>query len=293
MGSLGCACTPGGGCDPGLKCDESSACVDDPMLSPPCMPQQDDCCGDGVIDEFEDCDFGLGGNGEGEACTLQCKHAVCGDGFLHDPFEACDGEEFCANDCTFKTCGDGVVQPHEWCEKARPDDPECTDLCTDALKVVFITSTHYKGGALGGLEGAHAKCQMHAEAAGLLGAFRAFLGTTPENAPNTTLTLHDMPHVDVNGNLMGNDEQGYCGNGDFANIPDELGNPHPGCAEEYADTTFIWAWAIWEVHPGETPTCDDWTNVNAAGGGAIGSSCVMSGFGAPCDAEAPIYCIEV
>ncbi len=284
MGSLGCACTPGGGCDPGLKCDEAQTCVDDPMLSPPCMPQHDDCCGDGTIDDFEDCDLGLGANGDGEACTLQCKHAVCGDGLLHDPFEACDGEEFCSDECTFTTCGDGVVQPHEWCEKARPDDPECTDLCTDARKIVFITSTHYQGGSIGGVAGGDKACQEHASTAGLPGIFRAWLADSKANEPASTFDL-SLPHVDVTGAFLF--DATFCSQ-EF-DLLDESGNTHSG-ASMPIDGTSMWAWWTHDFLP-EYPTCVGWTNDEALGVAFKSQSCSVA-TAVPCGLSAPIVCVE-
>lgn len=52
----------------------------------------------------------------------------------------------------------------------------------DADKFVFATSAEYQGD-LGGIEGADAICQMHADAAGLPGTYYAWISTT-ENSPS-------------------------------------------------------------------------------------------------------------
>jgi hypothetical protein len=143
VGSLGCPCTQGGGCDAGLSC-AAGECVEG--VSPPCNPAEqivDDCCGDMVLDAFEECDAGYNVNDDEAACTDSCKIAVCGDGLVFETIEACDGGDHCTAECTLRSCGDGIVDPWERCEPAlRPSDPDCTDMCTDARKTVFITSTH-------------------------------------------------------------------------------------------------------------------------------------------------------
>jgi hypothetical protein len=173
-------------------------------VSPPCEPNtnMDDCCGDGVLDANEECDLGPWHNNDMGECTTFCKLAACGDGFIYNPFEACDGEEYCADDCTFSTCGDGVVQLHEWCEKTRPDDPECTDFCLDSRKVIFVTSEHYVGGELGGVAGADEKCQMLADDAGLGGEFMAWLATSHDDSPLLRFNWLNGPYVDVNGQQL-------------------------------------------------------------------------------------------
>lgn len=81
-------------------------------------------CGDGVVDQGEECDEGAD-NGDNNACTSQCRDNVCGDGLLHDGVEACDevtDTMDCDADCTLVECGDGYVNTvaGEACE----DDPQ-------------------------------------------------------------------------------------------------------------------------------------------------------------------------
>ena len=45
-------------------------------------------CGNGKLDPDEECDLGVGHNSNEGACTLMCKHAVCGDGLVWAGVEA-------------------------------------------------------------------------------------------------------------------------------------------------------------------------------------------------------------
>jgi len=90
-------------------------------------------CGDGVEGLCEECDLGVD-NGPDSACTSLCTVATCGDGFIHNGVEECDGEEFgtgydacpqgytgtplCNNDPA-NTAGDG---------SCTVDTSECVDV---------------------------------------------------------------------------------------------------------------------------------------------------------------------
>jgi hypothetical protein len=63
------------------------------------------------------------------------------------------------------------------------------------VKRVFVTSATYMGN-LGGLEGADATCQAHADAAGLDGEFKAWLSTAVESAAER-LTQATVPYARV------------------------------------------------------------------------------------------------
>merc|ERR1719232_1914352 len=55
-------------------------------------------CGDGLVDEDvgEECDDG---NNLADDTCINCRHAVCGDGFIHKGVEECDGRNFDGNTC--------------------------------------------------------------------------------------------------------------------------------------------------------------------------------------------------
>ena len=162
-------------------------------------------CGDGFLNPGEECDDG--NQDPYDACTSECKNAVCGDGYwwMGVGGEPCDDgndvdDDICSNACTVNYCGDGVVQMGEVCDdnnqtnsdscvkcqKAKCGDKEvyqgkeeCDDGndvpgdgcepmdCKKTVKIVFVSSKAYKASELGGLMGAHAKCKALAMAAAL------------------------------------------------------------------------------------------------------------------------------
>jgi hypothetical protein len=93
-------------------------------------------CGDGVLDQGEECDAGSG-NADTAACTASCKKNVCGDGKVSVGAEECDagannGKPICSaeynssclacgNSCKFLAvqggyCGNGVKEGSEQCD---------------------------------------------------------------------------------------------------------------------------------------------------------------------------------
>jgi len=73
----------------GEQCDDGNTIGGD-KCSATC---QIEACGNGVPDEGEECDRGVGNDNNGD-CTMACKKARCGDGFHKTrgtyPFEVCD-----------------------------------------------------------------------------------------------------------------------------------------------------------------------------------------------------------
>lgn len=111
VGSLGCACTPGGGCDPGLVC-ESDVCNEpggtsetDPSTTDPTSESESEtgaCTQEGCACEDVDgaCDDGL------ECVEGTCTAPnPCGNGALDFGEQCDDGNgvdvDGCDNDCTF------------------------------------------------------------------------------------------------------------------------------------------------------------------------------------------------
>lgn len=68
---------------------------------------------------------------------------------------------------------------------------------TDEFRRVFVTSDVF-GAELGGIEGADAKCQAAADAAGLGGTFRAWI-STPASSPLKTFVQSAGPYVRIDG----------------------------------------------------------------------------------------------
>jgi len=98
-------------------------------------------CGDGVLQEPEECDHG-DKNSDNGACTAFCTIATCGDGFIHTDEEECDdgpankeapdGQGGCSTSCiALATCGDGVLDPDEEdCDDGNKDDNDaCPSTC--------------------------------------------------------------------------------------------------------------------------------------------------------------------
>ncbi len=91
----------------------------------------DPLCGNGDIDDGEDCDDA----GPSEDCDDDCTVAVCGDGHVNVAAgESCDDgveSESCNANCTPASCGDGVINAAagETCEK-RGESETCDADCT-------------------------------------------------------------------------------------------------------------------------------------------------------------------
>lgn len=158
-------------------------------------------CGNGSIDDDEECDDGLDGNGDTRFCKSDCKLNVCGDGQLFVDWELCDEGEGNSNDygslCDENCepgarCGDHKLQPEfETCDLGQGNGGREGDdqgiLCDASCKAqrlrAFITSESFNG-ALGGLFGADLKCQAAAKAASLAEPerFHAYLSTADVHA---------------------------------------------------------------------------------------------------------------
>jgi cysteine-rich repeat protein len=92
-------------------------------------------CGDGLVSLGEECDDGNLDNSD--ACLTTCVDARCGDGQVQVDVEACDDANFdnndaCLNDCQIATCGDGFVRADaEECDDGNVDDADgCRNDCT-------------------------------------------------------------------------------------------------------------------------------------------------------------------
>jgi len=95
-------------------------------------------CGDGFVDDGEECDEGLG-NADDSLCTLACAFAVCGDGLVFPDEEFCDdgnalNTDACLDTCGAALCGDGFVFVGvESCDDANLiNDDACSDACVTA-----------------------------------------------------------------------------------------------------------------------------------------------------------------
>jgi hypothetical protein len=118
--------TSTGACGDGVvdeleECDDAAGNADDAACTAACLRN---VCGDGKLwSGHEDCDDGAA-NADGGACTSACTLARCGDGKVQDGVEFCDdgvndgSYGSCAVDCSAQAahCGDGIVDPMEECD---------------------------------------------------------------------------------------------------------------------------------------------------------------------------------
>ncbi len=117
--------------------DASSSTTDEPGSSS--STGTPSFCGDGVVDQDEDCDDGAA-NAEEGACLPDCVAAECGDGFPQAGVEACDDgndddTDACTTACELAACGDGSVQAGvEECDDGsnNGDTRACKTDCTAA-----------------------------------------------------------------------------------------------------------------------------------------------------------------
>ena len=109
-------------------------------------------CGNGVVDEGEECDRGADNSDEAgirrETCRTNCKWAGCGDG-IKDNDELCDDGnrldgDYCSATCQGITgyCGDGIEQTNEVCDyrNNRYCKEDCSGIngeCGDGIKQSF------------------------------------------------------------------------------------------------------------------------------------------------------------
>jgi cysteine-rich repeat protein len=94
-------------------------------------------CGDTIVDTGEQCDDG--NSNPNDDCTDTCQNNVCGDGILNDGVEQCDDgagnsdttPDACRTDCRVPGCGDGVADSTEECDDGNTSDE---DPCTNECK---------------------------------------------------------------------------------------------------------------------------------------------------------------
>ncbi|MEN0067307.1 MAG: hypothetical protein AAGA48_34570 [Myxococcota bacterium] len=122
-------------------------------------------CGDGLLDDGEDCDDGS----ESAACDLDCTFSDCGDATLNvTAGELCDdggNSPTCDDDCTVAECGDGLANPaaDEDCDDTQQTavcDADCTVVeCGDDTLNELAGEACDDGNRLGG-DGCSASCSL-------------------------------------------------------------------------------------------------------------------------------------
>ncbi|MEZ4381181.1 MAG: DUF4215 domain-containing protein [Nannocystaceae bacterium] len=128
-GVEGCPCA---GDDP--PCEGDLVCADGLCVAP-----VDPACGNGVLENDEECDDG-DANDNAAACKADCTVNVCGDGFAGPDEECDDGNaedtDACLSSCVAASCGDGLIQEGvEACDDgdANADTAACTSACAVAI----------------------------------------------------------------------------------------------------------------------------------------------------------------
>ncbi|MCX4242876.1 DUF4215 domain-containing protein [Paraliomyxa miuraensis] len=95
------------------------------------------CCGNGILDDGEECDDGNGD--DTDACPTTCTVAECGDAFVLAGIEECDDGNMsnldaCLVGCVAAMCGDGFLWAGvEFCDDGNGDDTDgCPSNCMAA-----------------------------------------------------------------------------------------------------------------------------------------------------------------
>jgi hypothetical protein len=256
-----------------------------------------DCQPDaGVCDDdksFRSCS----NNGTWETAA-PCESGLC---FGDSCRECKPGASRCLEGDVIQTCGsDG-----SWTEDAACPNTCKAGKCVAIPKKVFVTSTTYKGGDLGGLTGADAKCQARAMAAGLTGTFRAWLSDA-DGQPATRFTKESGPYLLVTGNVVANNlTQVTSGTLRHAINVTELGTPAPTATIPGCTTPIAWSNTTSDGYIGDPgSTCGDWTD-SSVSAAWFGTTALQSGWTGPvcmavagaspatgCGALAPLFCFE-
>lgn len=315
---------------PGEACDLGPLNADTGLCTSACQAK---ACGDGLVQLGESCDTAAV---MGPMCAANCVLASCGDKMVQTPEETCevddptctplclapqcgdsitsagegcdDGNLLDGDDCTAacqpSVCGDGVVASDEGCDDANTAAGDgCGPTCARDARFVFVSSTSYQAGALGGLAGADAICQNLAAAAGLPGTYRAWL-SDGEAAPATRMTKsfgapYILPAGPLGAGLVVASDWVDLVDGDLQRPiqVDETGTPVQVGAECGIDPVVAWTGTSATAGPADA-TCSGWKVSSSAGKGAAGllnNADISWTEGCPsisCANALHIYCVE-
>lgn len=185
--------------------------------------------------------------------------------------------------------------------------PSCDETTACFRKTAFVTSATYTGnlvddaatafpgcsGAADGQAAADCICQSHATAAGLSGAYLAWVSlfANPSHAPVVRFSSSPGPYAMVDGTVIAPDFAGLVDNTLDAALD----------VDEHGDTQTGWAWTATGGTGGVNApvyanTCDDWATSGAIQGraGTVGQSSVSwtSSSLQWCGTQAHLYCFQ-
>ena len=280
-------------------------------------------CGDGQLDPGEECDPGISQLSQTGACTLSCETAKCGDNLVWEGEEFCDNGTGnnddlyggCTTQCQFgPMCNDGKIQGPEECDMGTDNGTgefptsgvPCDNGCRFQARLVFLSSTAYKGGEIGGVEGAHIKCQNLAKQAKYDNAakFMAWISDAQHSPFQDFTKTAGLPYVRPDGVRVADDWDDLVLNGPIEGI----------IVTETGKVIFDkWVWT------GTAPSgkvldpaahCQSWTSSAPAEKSRVGSSGVdkvkfpqawvqwvderqwTNLVSRPCFEALPLYCVE-
>ncbi|MCY1004304.1 DUF1554 domain-containing protein [Nannocystis pusilla] len=186
------------------------------------------------------------------------------------------------------TCGDGYKWlGHEECDDANAVAGDGCHECQAATRA-FVTSTTYDGN-LGGLEGAAAKCQARATAAGLGGTWDVWL-STDTSAPLTRFVPNAAGYARRDGSLIANDFADLI-DGSLDNL---LSQTETGVSVGNSD---VWTGTD-PFGVATTATCNNWTSNSSLVSGEYGRSSTSTstwsdnGTPAACNGLRRLFCFE-
>jgi alpha-tubulin suppressor-like RCC1 family protein len=126
--------------DPSTTTDSTST-TDDPSTTTDSTSTTDPPieCGNGILEDGEECDPGSDQIGPDQACVPGCLLNVCGDA-MDGPAEECDPgsdqigpDQACVPGCLLNVCGDAMDGPAEECDDGNADDEDaCHTNCLQA-----------------------------------------------------------------------------------------------------------------------------------------------------------------
>jgi hypothetical protein len=186
----------------------------------------------------------------------------------HSTFSGLTGETYVLNWTITNNCGSS-------------SDAITVSFSAGGPKKVFMTSTTYHAN-LGGVSGAHSKCQTRAQAAGLSGTYKAWISTSAE-FPANSFTQSSYPYYLVTGtqvaanwaDLTDGSIDVVINRDEYGNVvPFNPGGGYPNCGS-WLGGYFIMAWSATKSdgtfaptipgYPNCQTTCSDWTSTTGGG----------------------------